>query len=74
MWRNTHLIIKGNEYHKVFFCSPLTFSTGKYVKLADGAILVQVWIECSIIANILVRVVARWFSERRDQCHGDSCQ
>ena len=77
MWRNTHLIIKGNKYHEVFFCSPLTFSTGKYVKLADGAILVQVWIECSIMANKLgglVRVVVCWFSEWRDQCHGDSCQ
>ena len=28
--------------HNMVFFSPLTFSTGKYVKLADGAILVQV--------------------------------
>ena len=53
-------------YHKVivFFCSPLTFSTGKYVKLADGAILVQVW----IMRVHVVAVVLNFYSFSDNSC------
>ena len=54
-------------YHKVtvFFCSPLTFSTGKYVKLADGAILVQVWI---IMRLHVVAVALNFYSFSDNSC------
>ena len=54
-------------HHKVtvFFRSPLTFSTGKYVKLADGAILVQVWI---IMCVHVVAVALHFYSFSDNSC------
>ena len=46
------------------------------MKLADGAILVQVWVVCSDSGILLFsdNFFAPQFSEWRDQCDGHSCQ